>query len=125
MTIQEAIDTIDTLKPNMIENHQKVAWLSDLDGMIWREIIMKHEGVPEGVCFDGYDQDTEFGVTLLAPEPYADIYRHYMATQIDIATRETNEYTKDMLLFNNAWQTLCDYWTREHMPKSKAKELRF
>ena len=125
MTIQAAIDMIDTLKPNMIPPHQKVAWLSDLDGMIWREIIMKHEGVPEGMCFEGYDQDTEFGVKLLAQEPYADIYRHYMATQIDIATRETNEYTKDMLLFNNAWQTLCDYWTREHMPKSKVKELRF
>lgn len=124
MTIQAAIDIIDTLKPNVIPYHQKIEWLNTLDGMIWREIITKHEGIQEE-CFKGYDQDTEFGVKLLAPEPYSDIYRHYMAAQIDITTRETNEYAKDMILFNNAWQTLCDYWTREYMPKSKVKELRF
>lgn len=125
MTIQAAIDMIDTLKPNMIPNHQKVAWLSDLDGMIWREIFMTSEGIPAGQTFDGYDQDTQPDEALLAPEPYADIYRHYMAAQIDTVTRETNEYAKDQMLFNSAWQTLCDYWNRTHMPKSSVREIRF
>lgn len=125
MTIQAAIDMIDTLKPNMIPNHQKVAWLSDLDGMIWREIFMTNEGIPEDKTFDGYDQDTQPDEVLLAPEPYADIYRHYMDAQIDTVTREMNEYAKDQMLFNSAWQTLCDYWNRTHMPKSKVREIRF
>ena len=124
MTIQAAIDTVDTLKPNMIPIHQKVAWLSDLDGMIWREVILTHEGVPE-IVFEGYDQETNPDTTLLAPEPYADIYKHYMASKMDIANRETGEYTKDMVLFNNAWQTLCDYWNRTHMPRQRVAQLRF
>lgn len=125
MTIQAAIDTIDTLKPNMILRSQKVAWLSDLDGLVWREIFTNSEGIPEGITFEGYNDDTEPSVDLLVPEPYTDTYRHYLALQIDNVTRETNEYAKDQILFNNAWQTLCDYWNRTHMPKSKVAEIRF
>ena len=125
MTIQAAIDMIDTLKPNMFPHHQKVAWLSDLDGMIWREIVLTHEGVKPGAVFNGYDQDTEPGTELLVPEPYTDIYKHYMASKMDIANRETGEYAKDNVLFNNAWQTLCDYWNRKYMPLTKVRQLRF
>lgn len=125
MTIQAAIDMIDTLKPNMFPNHQKVAWLSDLDGLIWREVVLTHEGVDHGRTFDGYDQDTNPSTDLLAPEPYTDIYKHYMATKMDIANRETGEYAKDTVLFNNAWQTLCDYWNRKHLPLLRVKQLRF
>lgn len=124
MTIQTAIDMIDTLKPNMVPHHQKVAWLSDLDGLIWREVILTHEGAPN-IEFEGYNQDTSPGTTLLAPEPYTDIYQHYMASKMDTANRETGEYAKDMALFNNAWQTLCDYWNRTHMPRQRVKQLRF
>lgn len=125
MTIQEAIDTIDKRKPNMTPPEQKVAWLSDLDGLIWREIFMNSEGIPDGVTYEGYDEETPRDTELLAPAPYTDIYRHYMALQIDIDTRETNEYAKDQILYNSAWQTLCDYWNRKHMPKSKVTEIRF
>lgn len=124
MTIQAAIDMVDMLKPNMVPHHQKVAWLSDLDGLIWREVILTHEGVPD-IAFEGYDMDTNPDTTLLAPEPYTDIYKHYMASKMDIANRETGEYTKDMVLFNNAWQTLCDYWNRTHMPRQRVTQLRF
>lgn len=124
MTIQTAIDMIDTLKPSMVPHHQKVAWLSDLDGLIWREVILTHEGAPN-IEFVGYDQDTNPDTTLLAPEPYTDIYKHYMASKMDIANRETGEYAKDMVLFNNAWQTLCDYWNRTYMPRQRVKQLRF
>lgn len=125
MTIQAAIEMIDTLKPNMFSRTQKVMWLNDLDGLIWREIILTHEGVKPGSVFDGYNQDTDFSTNLLAPEPYTDIYKHYLAAQMDIANRETGEYSKDMVLFNNAWQTLCDYWNRKHTPFSRVRQLRF
>lgn len=125
MTIQAAIDMIDALKPNMYPHHQKVAWLSDLDCMVWREIITTHEGVEPGKTFDGYDQDTNPGQELIVPEPYTDIYKHHLAAQMDIANRETGEYAKDMVLFNNAWQTLCNYWNRKYIPLSPVRQLRF
>lgn len=125
MTIQQAIDVIDALKPNMIANHQKVAWLNDLDGLVWREIYSTHD-CPEGRReFSGYDEDTSFGRDLLVKAPYTDVYRHYMAAQMDIAHRETEEYAKDMNMFNAAWQTLCDYWSRTYPPVRKVHQLRF
>lgn len=125
MTIQAAIDMIDALKPNMFPLHQKVAWLNDLDGMVWREIMLTHEGIPAGAVFEGYDQDTDHGTDLLAPDPYSEIYKHYLASQMDVANREMTVYAQDKLLFNNAWQTLCDYWNRTHKPISRVGQLRF
>ena len=49
MTIQEAINKIDTLKPNSYSNADKIAWLSNLDGIIKEEIIDTHEGGEMGL----------------------------------------------------------------------------
>ena len=124
MTIQEAIDRIDTLKPNKYPVRQKVAWLSDLDGMVWREVLLAHEREDKCADFEGYDQDPPADTELLVPAPYVDIYQHYMATQMDIANAETNKYAQDMMLFNNAWTTFGDYWTRTHMPVQKVRQFR-
>lgn len=122
MTIQEAIDRIDTLKPNKFPARQKVAWLSDLDGMVYREIFLLHEDSPVEE-FHGYDQDTSMGTELLVRVPYVDIYQYYMATQMDIANMESGKYAQDMQLYNNAWMTFGDYWTREHMPVQRVKQF--
>lgn len=124
MTIQAAIDLIDSLKPNMFSDQQKVAWLSELDGMIWREVIKTHEGYHAGIDFAGYDQDTEMDTVLLAPEPYSDLYKHWLASRMDVSNRDNNEYAKDMVLFNNAFQTLCNYWNRTYMPISLVRQLK-
>ena len=44
MTIIEAINRIDTLKPNTYSQETKVYWLSKLDGIIFDKIIKTHEG---------------------------------------------------------------------------------
>lgn len=124
MTIQEAIDRIDMLKPNKFPDRQKVAWLSDLDGMVAKEVLMTHEGTPDGYVFRGYDQETPYDTELLVQAPYVDIYQHYMATQMDIANAESGKYAQDMMLFNNAWTTFGDYWTRTHMPRQRVCQLR-
>ncbi len=124
MTIQQAIDRIDTLKPNKFEIEQKVAWLSALDGMVHREILMAHEGLAPGSVFHGYDCCRDMNRQLLVMEPYEDIYQHYLATQMDIANAESGKYAQDKVLFNNAWVTFGDYWTRTHMPRQRVTEFR-
>lgn len=124
MTIQEAIDRIDMLKANMFPAEQKVAWLSDLDKMVWHEIFMTHEGTPPEAVFDGYDQDTDAQTRLLVPEPYTDIYQHYMATMMDLANAESTKYAQDRTLFNAAYQTFGDFWRRTHMPVVRRKYIK-
>ena len=44
MTILEAINRVDTTKPNSYTQPEKVDWLSTLDGIIKKELIDTHVG---------------------------------------------------------------------------------
>lgn len=125
MTIQEAIDQIDLHKANMYPYEQKVKWLSTVDKMAWEEIFLTHEGLPPESIFDGYDQDTDPMTRLLIPEPYTDVYQHYLATMMDLANAESDKYMQDKALFNAAYQTFGDFWRRTHMPIRRTKHIRF
>ena len=125
MNIQEALDRIDMMRPNMMQKHFKIAALSELDGRIWEEIILKHwpkEGEPES--FAGYSVETDPGTEMLAPFPYDEIYTYWLASKVDWQNQEMDKYGNDRILFNNAWQELDDYWTRTHMPKTRVREFR-
>lgn len=123
MTIQTAIDRIDTLKPNKYTDMQKVAWLSELDGMVFSELLMTHEQ-PSIITFDGYDESTSNDEELLVPYPYTDVYQHYLAMQMDLANAELQKYANDKILFNNAYNTYSDYYTRTHMPLQRVRQFR-
>ena len=73
MTIIEAINKIDSLKPNTYSQPDKIKWLSNLEGVIKKEIIDTHEGA-EDVNFVGYDVDTPLDTVMIVPAPYDDIY---------------------------------------------------
>lgn len=123
MTIQEAITKVNLLRPNHIPDEQKVNWLSELDGMIHREIVLKHEHPAELDTFGGYDGNTDPNTKLLAPFPYDELYTYYLFAQCDLTNLEIQKYNNDKTLFNNAYDTLSDYWTRTYMPISRIREL--
>lgn len=151
MTIQEAIDRIDALKPNRFSFEEKVAWLSNVDGQIWMEIMLTHEHPPVPRCrpkpaddddwgpqpdpapspfdehghFIGYTNATEPDEELLVKAPYADdIYVYYLACQIDLGNAEIVKYNNDKTLYNNALQAFADYWNRTHVPLQKVRGFR-
>lgn len=127
MTIQEAIYRVDRLKPNQYEAIQKIRWLSKLDGMIWKEVMMTHVGltweqIREG--FQGYE-DASRDTELLVPYPYdEDIYNYYLQSQIDKENMEIAKYNQTAALFNNAYKAFCDYYNRTHRPIPKRSEFR-
>lgn len=123
MTIQQAIDRVDLLHPNKQSATHKVAWLSELDGLIHRELIMTHAHTEEQETYEGYTMDTDPDTVLLAPFPYDEIYTHYLTSQVDLQNAEIGKYNNDRTLFNNAYDTLSDYWTRTHKPISR-REIR-
>ena len=115
MTINEAIAKVDALKPNTYENETKIAWLSELDGIIYEECIRTHEGdediaLPE---YDAADMDTE----LIVQGPYSDIYVKYMAAQIDYNNAEFGRYGNSVKMFNSRLDEFYSWYTRTHMPK--------
>ena len=117
MTIIEAINKIDVLKPNNYTHTEKIKWLSNLDGVIKKEIIDPHEGGSD-VIFDGYDDNTPIEQELLVPAPYDDLYIKWLETQIDYNNAEYGKYNNSAVAYNNAYSAFARYYNRTHMPKS-------
>lgn len=140
MTIIDAINRVDARKPgNQYTIAEKIKWLSDLDGIITRELIMTHggkyfEGRPPGGCppppggdgtlygeFPKYNENTDVNTALLADDAYGDLYIYYLEAQIDRCNRELASYNNDMILFNSAYEEYANYYNRTRPPGRKTE----
>lgn len=115
MTIIEAINKTDVLKPNNYTHTDKVKWLSNLDGIIKKEIIDTHEGGAD-VNFSGYDDNTPNEQELLVPFPYDDIYIKWLESQIDYNNAEYGKYNNSSMAYNTAYSAFERYYNRHNMP---------
>lgn len=116
MTLNEAITNIDTIEPNQYNDTQKIAWLNQLDGQIFDELVLTHEHDPDAE-FTPYTAKTE---TLLVPFPYgAEIYEYYLKAMITNANHETVKYNTAMALFNAAYSRYCAWYNRNYHPLPK------
>lgn len=115
MTIIEAINQIDDLKPNNYGQIQKVQWLSKLDGMVKRLVIDTHEG-GDSVTFNGYTDETDLGTELLVPAPFDDMYLRWLESQIDYANGEYARYNNTANAFQTEFERYRNYYNSTHMP---------
>ena len=115
MTIIEAINKIDALKPNSYTQLDKIKWLSDLDGVIKKEIIDTHEGGSE-IIFNGYNEQTDISTQLLVSAPYEDLYIKWLESKIDYNNAEYGKYNNSSIAFNNAYSAFERYYNRQNMP---------
>jgi hypothetical protein len=116
MTIIEAIEKIDSLKPNTYTNEEKIHWLSRIEGMIKRNCIDNHEGA-ENVVFDGYNEDTPVDTILIVQEPYDDLYLLWLEAMIDYTNGEFTKYNNVIIRYNDMYQAFFNDYNRTHMPK--------
>ena len=119
MTIIEVINKTDSLKPNNYSQEDKIAWLSNLDGIIKTEIIDTHEG-SDKVTFNGYTAETALDTVLLVDAPYDAIYIKWLEAQIDYANGDTKRYENSMIMYNTNYSAFERYYNRKHMPIGKS-----
>lgn len=115
MTIIEAINRIDMLKPNRYSQPEKVKLLSQLDGIVKKQIIDTHEGA-ESIIFNGYTDDTPVTTVLLVPAPYDEVYLRWLETWIDFYNGEYGRYNNSAQAYNDAFSAYERYYNRNHMP---------
>ena len=118
MTIIEAINKIDTLKPNSYTQLDKIKWLSELDGSIKVEIIDTHEGGSD-ITFNEYGEATDINTKLLVSAPHEDLYIKWLESKIDYNNAEYGKYNNSSIAFNNAYSAFERYYNRHHMPIQK------
>ena len=116
MTIMEAINRIDAIKPNTYLQSEKIKWLSTLDGIIKEKILDKHEG-SENIVFDGYMEDVNLTTALLVPAPYDEIYLFWLESKIDYWNGEMGRYNNSIRMYNTAYEEFWKDYHRTHMPK--------
>ena len=119
MTINEAIEKVDALKPNSYTQSEKIEWLSIVDGLIKRTIVDKHEG-GEDIIFNGYTDDTPLDTELIAQYPYDDMYIPWLESKIDYNNAEYTKYNNSITRFNDTFSAYSSDYNRTHMPKGKA-----
>ena len=124
MTIREAIELVDRLKPNQYGSADKLRWLSELDGIVYRDIICTHEHETEPAAFTGYDESVDYETELLIPWPYDEIYRWYLNMKICDANGETTKYSNEAAKYNSYWQGYFNAYNQAHMPKQYATHFR-
>lgn len=116
MTLVEAIQTTDRLKPNDYSFEEKVAWLSELDGIIRREIIDVREGAPEEE-FAGYGPETDDDTVLVVYAPYEEIYPTWLGNKIDFYNQEAALYNNSAIRYNDLLNAFRNDYNRHHSAK--------
>lgn len=120
MTVREAIEKANHFCPNQYTDEDKIAWLSNLDGQIFIEIISRHH-CADRRSFDGYDAQSADD-ELIVPAPYADdVYINYLMMQICKANAEYDKYNQLAAQYNSAMMAYRNWYNREHMPLGRLR----
>ncbi len=111
LTINTAIAEALTLHPDAISDSIKVRWLSELDGKIMRETMLRDDFTPYRFPEDG---DRELAVI----EPYDNIYTLYIIAMSDFFSGEMENYAASAALFDTAYTEFRKNYIRSHIPPS-------
>lgn len=125
MTVREAIDRANALKPNQYDDDLKMTWLSELDSRIYNDIFLTHEDNPYTLVGTVTKENeiafpyTDDATMLLAEEPYDVLYVSYIKAKIDEYNEETTRYANSAAEYNSQYQDYARYYNRKHMPISR------
>ncbi len=115
MTVNEAIDKVNSLKDNAFDDEIIKGFIEECDKRIYREVIDTHENsepiasYKERYPLHGDDE-------LLADDAYTQFYIFYAICQIDAFNAEYDRYNNNMILFNTHLSDFKAYYNRTHMP---------
>ncbi len=118
MTLIEAINEADRLRPNAFSAEDKIRWLERLDRRIAREILQTHRGT--AVSAPDYGS-ADAGRTLLAEAPYDEMYVRWLCAQMDFFNGETDSFNADNALFEALFSGYRNRVNREHLPLTAEK----
>ena len=148
MTIQQAIERADRLRPNQYSTIEKVNWLSQLDEQVYSEVLLmaeenwKYVEYTEEILdqegnvvdtkttidynneepvfkFEGYDEQTPLTTPLLIDDLYANAYVDYLVMKFDYYNREEATYNNSAQVFNNQYTNYAIWYRRNHKPRTR------
>ena len=119
MTIIQAIQQVDELKPNAYSIRQKILWLSQLESMVQRLVIDAHEG--GSGSFAGFTDRTDTGTELAMPSPFDMAYLYWLEAQIHYANEDIDLYNRAIVMFNGVFGEYKADYKRSHRAKGTGR----
>lgn len=95
MTVQEAIDYTDSVKPNSFSEEVKAKWLSDCEGKVQSDVFLQ-----AAVEFITYKWPENKDWELLVKPPHDKLYLSYLEAMVDYSNGEYSKYQNTMTMFN-------------------------
>lgn len=121
MTIRQAIDRVNEIKPNAYTDTQKREWLNELDKRIMFDVVFTHEGARDCYFYDYNDKTDLEKKQLLVKSPYDTLYILWLSAKIDFFNAEYNRYNNTIAIFNEQFGAYCNWYQSLHMPLQKGK----
>lgn len=118
MTLNETLESCRKIKPNRFDDATLIGWVADLEQLIIDDIFSSLASPPVKE-FERYTVETPRSQKLLVPEPYADVYLHYLFAQIDYNNSEIGKYANSRLMFDAAWSRCFKYFVRRFSAKKR------
>ena len=119
-TINEVIERVNRVKPDVYEDTTKAGWLLELEGKLYRESILRHERLPNepNIPEPSENIPDSWNLPLLVAAPYDNLYDLYLMAQIDFHNREMENYNNSALAFNEVLDSWQKDYHRTHPPLS-------
>lgn len=114
-TMNQVIEYLDRVKPNVFTDDDKYQWLSTLEGLVAREVT--GEDTPELNLPEDADKP------LAVPHPYDDIYYLYAGSMVDFHNREYDSYNNMAAMFKERYEQF-KAWYIQRNAAGKAKNFR-
>ncbi|MEG1578241.1 MAG: hypothetical protein RR336_05715 [Oscillospiraceae bacterium] len=115
--INEIIERVGRVRPDALDDGTKSGWLIELDGKLYRDVILKHvplSGEVMPVPPRSFPEDA--AKPLIVPVPFDILYDLYLMSQIDFCNREMDNYNNSALAFNTALDDYKRDYHRTHLP---------
>ena len=128
MTAQQVIEKADRYKQgNTATEEQKLEWLSELEQMVYEEIILEHlHPLPINGQTSRWWSVVD-GKWTFAPCPVYtqansddelicrdEFYVYWLMAKIDLHSQDLNRYNNDYALFENAYRLYKNKYHRKH-----------
>ena len=113
VTLDEAISYFDEQCPNQYSRENKIAWISELDELIFENIIKNREN-PEITEFTPYNGETDGSSELLVPFMFREIYRYFIEKSVAYSNRETISYNNALQMFEAYYDNYYSWYNRNH-----------
>ena len=113
MTIIQAINRLDALKPNTYSTRQKILWLSQLEAMV-SELVLRRGCDP----FGGFTDETDPDTRLTMPAPFDMAYLYWLEAQIHYANEDMDLYNRAIVQFNGIYAEFKAAYKRSHRARA-------